>query len=354
MLNTLKKILAFKLIDTEKIDVTVLTVVFLIVVLFLTGIVLRFVRRFVTRKLPVEDKNKFISVFQFVKYLVYVLVFMFTLHSSGVNMNIFITASAALFVGLGFALQTFFQDIISGILMILDQSLHVSNNPPITVFRTRAVTIDLDLTSLSFNIVTDDKTTFFSTGLVHDSGTSGAGAQGKSDGRLSWTVPVSAPDTLYYANADGTIFGTINIENAPSAFSEIEISGTTASTSSTTGALTVAGGVGIAGDLYVAGSLNIDGIGITSISSSTNLELEAANQIVVKVDGNTVGVVKSTGSALPIVDTTINNTVIGNTTPSTAVFTSAAVTNLPTVANSVTNKEYVDGTAIAFSIAFGL
>jgi len=127
MLNTLKKILAFKLIDTEKIDVTVLTVVFLIVVLFLTGIVLRFVRRFVTRKLPVEDKNKFISVFQFVKYLVYVLVFMFTLHSSGVNMNIFITASAALFVGLGFALQTFFQDIISGILMILDQSLHVGD-----------------------------------------------------------------------------------------------------------------------------------------------------------------------------------------------------------------------------------
>lgn len=127
MLNTLKKILAFKLIDTEKIDVTVLTVVFLIVVLFLTGIVLRFVRRFVTRKLPLEDKNKFISVFQFVKYLVYVLVFMFTLHSSGVNMNIFITASAALFVGLGFALQTFFQDIISGILMILDQSLHVGD-----------------------------------------------------------------------------------------------------------------------------------------------------------------------------------------------------------------------------------
>lgn len=233
-------------------------------------------------------------------------------------------------------------------------STSISNNPPITVFRTRTVTIDLDLTSLSFNIVTDDKTTFFSTGLIHNSGTSGAGAQGKSDGRLSWTVPVSAPDTLYYANADGTIFGTINIENAPSAFSEVEISGTTAATSSTTGALTVDGGVGIAGDLYIAGSLNIDGVGITSISSPTNLELEAANQIVVKVDGNTVGVVKSTGSALPVVDTTINNTVIGNTTPSTAVFTSAAVTNLPTVANSVTNKQYVDGTAIAFSIAFGL
>jgi small-conductance mechanosensitive channel len=42
-------------------------------------------------------------------------------------MNVFLTASAALFVGVGFALQTFFQDIISGILMILDQSLHVGD-----------------------------------------------------------------------------------------------------------------------------------------------------------------------------------------------------------------------------------
>jgi len=42
-------------------------------------------------------------------------------------MNVFLTASAALFVGIGLALQTFFQDIISGILMILDQSLHIGD-----------------------------------------------------------------------------------------------------------------------------------------------------------------------------------------------------------------------------------
>jgi small-conductance mechanosensitive channel len=40
---------------------------------------------------------------------------------------VFLTASAALLVGLGFALQQLFQDIISGILIILDQSLHVGD-----------------------------------------------------------------------------------------------------------------------------------------------------------------------------------------------------------------------------------
>ena len=42
-------------------------------------------------------------------------------------MSVLLTASAALLVGLGFALQQLFQDIISGILIIIDQSLHVGD-----------------------------------------------------------------------------------------------------------------------------------------------------------------------------------------------------------------------------------
>jgi len=229
-----------------------------------------------------------------------------------------------------------------------------TDNPAINVFRGKTVLIDVSLTTLTFNIVVADKTTFYSNGLVYVGGSAGDLAQGQQTGRLTWTVPVSAPDTLYYANADGTIFGTINVSNAPSAFSEVDITNNTISTSSTTGALIVAGGVGIAGDLYVGGTLNIDGIGITTISSSTNLELEAANQIVVKIDGDTLGIVKSTGSTVPVVDTTINNTTIGATAPSTAAFTSATVANLPTTDFSVANRQYVDSTALALSIAFGL
>ncbi|WP_445719087.1 mechanosensitive ion channel family protein [Flavobacterium sp.] len=127
MLKQILEILKFKLIDTKTIDFTVANLLLLIFVLFVTTIVLKFIRKIVTRKLPLEDSNKFISVFQFIKYVVYVLVFMFTMHSCGVNMSVFLTASAALFVGIGFALQTFFQDLISGILIILDQSLHVGD-----------------------------------------------------------------------------------------------------------------------------------------------------------------------------------------------------------------------------------
>lgn len=123
----MKNILNFKLIDTDTIDFSVANLIVLIIVLLITNIVLRIIRKIVTRNLILEDKSKFTSIFQYFKYAVYVLVFMFTLNSIGVNMNVFLTASAALFVGLGFALQTFFQDIISGILIILDQSLHVGD-----------------------------------------------------------------------------------------------------------------------------------------------------------------------------------------------------------------------------------
>ena len=229
------------------------------------------------------------------------------------------------------------------------------DNPGFIVFRTRTTTIDLDLSSLTFNIYSDaGLTTLYNSGLSHSDGDAGVDAQGKTSGRIAWNVPLIAPNTLYYANTDGTVSGTITIENAPSAFSEVSITGTTASSSTTTGALTVAGGVGIAEDLNLGGNLNIQGVGIPALSSDTNLDLSAGNAIVVRVNDILLGRIKSTGSTIPVVDTTINNTIIGATTPSTAAFTSATVSLEPTVQTSIANKEYVDRTATALAIAFGL
>jgi cytoskeletal protein CcmA (bactofilin family) len=227
-------------------------------------------------------------------------------------------------------------------------------NPTITLARSSSYIFLLDVPTLEFKIYAENRVTLYSTGLTHSDGSSGTEAQGKTSGTLVFSIATDAPDTLYYGNNNGTIFGSINVVDPVGVFSSVDINETTASTSSTTGALTVAGGVGIAGDLYVGGTLNIDGIGITKIKSSTNLELEAANQIVVKIDGDTLGIIKSTGSTVPVVDTTINNTAIGTTIPSTASFTSASVENLPTTDSSIANRQYVDSTALALSIAFGL
>ncbi|MCJ7466911.1 MAG: mechanosensitive ion channel [Maribacter sp.] len=127
ILSSIKKFLSSSIYTGETTHISMSTLITIIFTLILVSVVLRLVHKFVTKKLPSDDKNKFISIFNFLRYLLYILVIIIVLHSSGVNMTALLTASAALFVGLGFALQYLFQDIISGILMIMDQSLHVGD-----------------------------------------------------------------------------------------------------------------------------------------------------------------------------------------------------------------------------------
>lgn len=127
ILRVIREFLLYKIYDSDSAHITIATLLTIIISIVVVTYVLRLVQKLMTAKLPEEDKNKFISIFGFLKYLFYILVVITILHSSGVNLTVLLTASAALFVGLGFALQYLFQDIISGILIILDQSLHVGD-----------------------------------------------------------------------------------------------------------------------------------------------------------------------------------------------------------------------------------
>ena len=127
LIELIREVIGFAIIQTRDVEFTVGAVLAVILAFVITNYVLRIFRKIATRKLPDEDKNKFVSIFQFIQYLVYVVVVMFTLNASGVNISVLLTASAAIFIGLGFALQQLFQDVISGVLIILDQSLHVGD-----------------------------------------------------------------------------------------------------------------------------------------------------------------------------------------------------------------------------------
>ncbi len=111
----------------KSIKVTVGLILLLIIVFFITNIVLRGIRMFFTRKLEENDKMKFISVFKFLRYIIYLVVIILTLSSAGIDITILLTASAALFVGLGLALQELFQDVIGGVFIITDKTLRVGD-----------------------------------------------------------------------------------------------------------------------------------------------------------------------------------------------------------------------------------
>lgn len=127
LLDKIKELFGLSLIKTEDINFTLGALIALVLAFLVTSFLLRIIRQFLTRRLPIEDKNKFISLFQFIRYVVYIFVIMFTLKATGIDVTVLLTASAAIFIGLGFALQQLFQDLIAGILIILDQSLKVGD-----------------------------------------------------------------------------------------------------------------------------------------------------------------------------------------------------------------------------------
>ncbi|WP_120202778.1 mechanosensitive ion channel family protein [Ichthyenterobacterium magnum] len=151
-MNKVKEILNYNFQFSENIHITVKTILIVIVIMVLTALLLKGIKNLVTRKLPANDKPKFKSVFSFVRYFIYLVVLLITMQNMGVQLTAILTASAALLVGVGLALQTFFQDIISGIFILIDQSVHVGDIieidgkvgrvVEIKLRTTRAVTID--------------------------------------------------------------------------------------------------------------------------------------------------------------------------------------------------------------------
>ena len=138
--------------EKETVTITVGYVLFIIGLLILTRIALVFLKRIITRKLKKEDKLKFVSVFSFSRWVIYLIILLVAFDSIGINVTAIFAASAALLVGVGLALQTFFQDVISGIFILIDQSVHVGDIieidgkvgrvEEIKIRTTRAVTID--------------------------------------------------------------------------------------------------------------------------------------------------------------------------------------------------------------------
>ena len=170
IVNDAISILDYSFTFSEKISISVKGLIFIIVALILSTFLLKLVRKVSTRNMPKNDQLKFVGVFSYLKWFVYLVIFLVGMHTSGVNVTAVFAASAALLIGVGLALQTLFQDIISGIFILVDQSVHVGDIIElegkvgrvldIRLRTTRAVTVDnkvlvipnhLYLTNILFN-----------------------------------------------------------------------------------------------------------------------------------------------------------------------------------------------------------
>ncbi|REG87198.1 mechanosensitive ion channel family protein [Winogradskyella sediminis] len=136
----------------EGISISILDVIIVSIVIFITTVILRVALKFLTRNLTEDNKGKFGVVYGYFRWLIYLIILLITLDSVGVNITAVFAASAALLIGVGLALQTLFQDIISGVFILIDQSVYVGDIieidgkvgrvEEIKLRTTRAVTLD--------------------------------------------------------------------------------------------------------------------------------------------------------------------------------------------------------------------
>ena len=129
-MNFINKILDFfnsKFTIGESISFTPKSILIVIIVFIFTSFLLKLFKIIIYRTLSNDAKVKFKSIFSFINYFIYIIVVLITFQNIGIDVTAIFAASAALLVGVGLALQTFIQDIISGIFILVDQSVHVGD-----------------------------------------------------------------------------------------------------------------------------------------------------------------------------------------------------------------------------------
>lgn len=274
----------------------------------------------------------------------------------------------------------------------------LQENPPIALTRGTESSFNLNNFSfLTWNIFTIDPTgnsaiiiddipvILYNEGISFketDASTevlTGIDAQGKTNGVFFFDVPALAPDTLYYATGDGTVFGTITTADPTitgvGSFSSLNVIGDavftgqdaeiTISPQGAYGTVTInPAGEGTISNMYlnaltlsVSQSVNLSPIddNVTIYPSGTGV-LTVNSGIAGSIDNMSIGqTTAKDGSFLALNAVNgLNNTVIGNVTPRDATFQQVTGQNAPVTSQHLTNKQYVDNTATALAIALGV
>ena len=124
-----KELLNLKLIITDNYSLSIYSLALVLLILVLTYVVLKVIQR-VFKSLIKHQKLEAASgysIFLIIKYIIWVLILIVSLDTLGLKISILLASFAALLVGVGLGLQQLFNDISSGIVLLVEQSIRVGD-----------------------------------------------------------------------------------------------------------------------------------------------------------------------------------------------------------------------------------
>jgi len=126
---TIKEILEYNFFDIGDISLNMITLIEFALVIIIGRIVLWVLDKQILRRFfqKVDDPGRQFAIRQFVKYIVYLLTFLFALQVLGISLSVLWAGSAALLVGFGLGMQQTFNDLVSGIILLIESSVAVGD-----------------------------------------------------------------------------------------------------------------------------------------------------------------------------------------------------------------------------------
>lgn len=101
----------------------------LVVIIAITWLITRGIKAVIVDRKNISDieRGRRHSVYQLIQYVLWVVAILLGLESVGFKITVLLAGSAALLVGVGLGLQEVFKDFVSGIILLFDGTIRVSD-----------------------------------------------------------------------------------------------------------------------------------------------------------------------------------------------------------------------------------
>lgn len=128
-MDTINSIFEFEIFRIGKFSLSLGTLLTVLFAIIFTKVVLWIVKKIIFRneKLRKLEEGNLHSLFQIIKYVIWIFAILIILDTVGLKLNVLLAGSAALLVGIGLGLQNTFNDFISGIILLFEGSIKVGD-----------------------------------------------------------------------------------------------------------------------------------------------------------------------------------------------------------------------------------
>lgn len=126
---TFEEFINYKLIDIEGYSLSAYTIIAVAVIVIVTILISKGIKKllFSNNKLNKMDKGSAYSLYKLTKYVLWIIAIAIMLDIIGINLTGLVVGSAALVVAIGLGLQSTFNDFISGIILLVENTTSVGD-----------------------------------------------------------------------------------------------------------------------------------------------------------------------------------------------------------------------------------